>query len=170
MEVFQSNTTAPDFRLSWVLIVLKYLLTLESIIALAALVISQMNSIRESLSNEPRRSFWGVNKLKRRIYEPHSVILSLLQDAPVKLCDFGFAKIDQGDLMTPQFTPYYVAPQVNKRTECTKACLLLLRSSKWHDNMINKNCMHSRPGTWGSKKTPEGKVWNYPYLTNSLHL
>uniref|UniRef100_A0AAX7UCE9 Protein kinase domain-containing protein n=1 Tax=Astatotilapia calliptera TaxID=8154 RepID=A0AAX7UCE9_ASTCA len=42
----------------------------------------------------------------------HSVILSVLQDAPVKLCDFGFAKIDQGDLMTPQFTPYYVAPQV----------------------------------------------------------
>lgn len=36
-----------------------------------------------------------------------------LQDAPVKLCDFGFAKIDQGDLMTPQFTPYYVAPQVS---------------------------------------------------------
>ncbi|XP_043924553.1 MAP kinase-activated protein kinase 5 [Protopterus annectens] len=33
-------------------------------------------------------------------------------DAPVKLCDFGFAKLDQGDLMTPQFTPYYVAPQV----------------------------------------------------------
>lgn len=37
------------------------------------------------------------------------------QDAPVKLCDFGFAKIDQGDLMTPQFTPYYVAPQVEVR-------------------------------------------------------
>lgn len=37
---------------------------------------------------------------------------SFPQDAPVKLCDFGFAKIDQGDLMTPQFTPYYVAPQV----------------------------------------------------------
>lgn len=36
-----------------------------------------------------------------------------MQDAPVKLCDFGFAKIDQGDLMTPQFTPYYVAPQVS---------------------------------------------------------
>ena len=31
----------------------------------------------------------------------------------MKLCDFGFAKIDQGDLMTPQFTPYYVAPQVS---------------------------------------------------------
>ena len=42
----------------------------------------------------------------------HFVILSFPQDAPVKLCDFGFAKIDQGDLMTPQFTPYYVAPQV----------------------------------------------------------
>uniref|UniRef100_A0A8C8TQF3 non-specific serine/threonine protein kinase n=1 Tax=Peromyscus maniculatus bairdii TaxID=230844 RepID=A0A8C8TQF3_PERMB len=35
-----------------------------------------------------------------------------IKDAPVKLCDFGFAKVDQGDLMTPQFTPYYVAPQV----------------------------------------------------------
>lgn len=41
------------------------------------------------------------------------------QDAPVKLCDFGFAKIDQGDLMTPQFTPYYVAPQV-KQTQTEK--------------------------------------------------
>lgn len=46
------------------------------------------------------------------IHAAHSVILSFPQDAPVKLCDFGFAKIDQGDLMTPQFTPYYVAPQV----------------------------------------------------------
>lgn len=33
-------------------------------------------------------------------------------DAPIKLCDFGFAKLDKGDLMTPQFTPYYVSPQV----------------------------------------------------------
>ena len=30
----------------------------------------------------------------------------------IKLADFGFAKIDNGDLTTPQFTPYYVAPQV----------------------------------------------------------
>uniref|UniRef100_A0A8C5NA36 MAP kinase-activated protein kinase 5 n=1 Tax=Gouania willdenowi TaxID=441366 RepID=A0A8C5NA36_GOUWI len=43
---------------------------------------------------------------------PHPLLLLFSQDAPVKLCDFGFAKIDQGDLMTPQFTPYYVAPQV----------------------------------------------------------
>ena len=33
-------------------------------------------------------------------------------DVKVKLADFGFAKIDNGDLTTPQFTPYYVAPQV----------------------------------------------------------
>ena len=30
----------------------------------------------------------------------------------IKLADFGFAKIDRGDLVTPQFTPYYVSPQV----------------------------------------------------------
>ena len=30
----------------------------------------------------------------------------------VKLSDFGFAKVDDGTLMTPHFTPYYVAPQV----------------------------------------------------------
>lgn len=30
----------------------------------------------------------------------------------VKLADFGFAKVDKGDLVTPQFTPYYVSPQV----------------------------------------------------------
>lgn len=28
------------------------------------------------------------------------------------MCDFGFAKIDNGDLATPQFTPYYASPQV----------------------------------------------------------
>lgn len=48
------------------------------------------------------------------VHAAHLAILSSPQDAPVKLCDFGFAKIDQGDLMTPQFTPYYVAPQVKK--------------------------------------------------------
>ena len=37
---------------------------------------------------------------------------SKLDDSPIKLCDFGFAKQDNGDLSTPQFTPYYVAPQV----------------------------------------------------------
>jgi len=33
-------------------------------------------------------------------------------DVIVQLTDFGFAKIDKGNLMTPQFTPYYVSPQV----------------------------------------------------------
>lgn len=35
-----------------------------------------------------------------------------LQDAEIKLTDFGFAKVDDGNLQTPHFTPYYVAPQV----------------------------------------------------------
>jgi len=34
------------------------------------------------------------------------------ENVHLKLGDFGFAKIDNGDLRTPQFTPYYVAPQV----------------------------------------------------------
>ncbi|KAI8478601.1 MAP kinase-activated protein kinase 5 [Branchiostoma belcheri] len=34
-----------------------------------------------------------------------------LQNVTIKLADFGFAKEDVG-LVTPQFTPYYVAPQV----------------------------------------------------------
>ena len=34
------------------------------------------------------------------------------QEVIIKLADFGFAKIDRGDLVTPQFTPYYVSPQV----------------------------------------------------------
>ena len=36
----------------------------------------------------------------------------LPQEADIKLSDFGFAKIDDGNLQTPYFTPYYVAPQV----------------------------------------------------------
>ena len=35
----------------------------------------------------------------------------------IKLSDFGFAKIDNGDMKTPQFTPYYVAPQILKAQE-----------------------------------------------------
>lgn len=39
-------------------------------------------------------------------------VLLFLQDAEIKLTDFGFAKVDDGNLQTPHFTPYYVAPQV----------------------------------------------------------
>jgi len=41
-----------------------------------------------------------------------SFLLSCNQKVIIKLADFGFAKIDRGDLVTPQFTPYYVSPQV----------------------------------------------------------
>lgn len=48
----------------------------------------------------------------------------------MKLCDFGFAKIDQGDLMTPQFTPYYVAPQVSISVSAT-GCVTRLSIDKF---------------------------------------
>lgn len=41
-----------------------------------------------------------------------SFLLPWKQKVVIKLADFGFAKIDRGDLVTPQFTPYYVSPQV----------------------------------------------------------
>jgi hypothetical protein len=34
------------------------------------------------------------------------------EGAALKLSDFGFAKLDRGDLVTPVFTPYYVPPQI----------------------------------------------------------
>lgn len=66
-----------------------------------------------------------LKHLRRIVYE---LLLSFfaLQDAPVKLCDFGFAKIDQGDLTTPQFTPYYVAPQVQKGQKIMSAFFSLI--------------------------------------------
>uniref|UniRef100_A0A671UUF3 non-specific serine/threonine protein kinase n=1 Tax=Sparus aurata TaxID=8175 RepID=A0A671UUF3_SPAAU len=67
--------------------------------------ISQHRHFTEKMASQ-------VTKQLLHIHAARFVILSFPQDAPVKLCDFGFAKIDQGDLMTPQFTPYYVAPQV----------------------------------------------------------
>ena len=42
----------------------------------------------------------------------YSCFLFFTQKVVIKLADFGFAKIDRGDLVTPQFTPYYVSPQV----------------------------------------------------------
>ena len=51
-----------------------------------------------------------------RDLKPENLLLLRHTDNPddvcVKLADFGFAKVDNGDLTTPQFTPYYVAPQV----------------------------------------------------------
>lgn len=54
--------------------------------------------------------------IAHRDLKPENLLLlkrtSDQNEVRVKLADFGFAKIDNGDLATPQFTPYYVAPQV----------------------------------------------------------
>lgn len=53
-----------------------------------------------------------MNLIPAAILHTLLLFLKLLQDVIIKLADFGFAKIDRGDLVTPQFTPYYVSPQV----------------------------------------------------------
>lgn len=54
--------------------------------------------------------------IAHRDIKPENLLLLRRTDNPedvcVKLADFGFAKVDNGDLTTPQYTPYYVAPQV----------------------------------------------------------
>ncbi|XP_003383677.1 PREDICTED: MAP kinase-activated protein kinase 5-like [Amphimedon queenslandica] len=54
--------------------------------------------------------------IAHRDIKPENLLLlkpaSNPEDVVIKLSDFGFAKVDNGDLKTPQFTPYYVAPQV----------------------------------------------------------
>lgn len=56
-----------------------------------------------------------LNIAHRDIKPENLLLLNKTEDPDkvhIKLSDFGFAKIDNGDLKTPQFTPYYVAPQV----------------------------------------------------------
>ena len=54
--------------------------------------------------------------IAHRDLKPENLLLLQKEDdqkqVRIKLADFGFAKVDNGDLTTPQFTPYYVAPQV----------------------------------------------------------
>ncbi|XP_046371594.2 MAP kinase-activated protein kinase 5-like [Haliotis rufescens] len=51
--------------------------------------------------------------IAHRDLKPENLLLTnATKEATVKLSDFGFAKFDDGDLKTPHFTPYYVAPQV----------------------------------------------------------
>lgn len=54
--------------------------------------------------------------IAHRDLKPENLLLLNKTQEPrqvhIKLSDFGFAKVDNGDLKTPQFTPYYVAPQV----------------------------------------------------------
>ena len=50
----------------------------------------------------------------------------------MKLSDFGFAKVDDGNLMTPHFTPYYVAPQVKLNIITSeKVASFPVRTSVW---------------------------------------
>ena len=45
--------------------------------------------------------------------KPENLLYNRAEEgSTLKLCDFGFAKIDNGDMATPQFTPYYASPQV----------------------------------------------------------
>ncbi|ESO07938.1 hypothetical protein HELRODRAFT_75608, partial [Helobdella robusta] len=48
-----------------------------------------------------------------RDLKPENLLLNNdTEDAIIKLSDFGFAKLDEGNLKTPNFTPYFAAPQV----------------------------------------------------------
>ncbi|XP_060569300.1 MAP kinase-activated protein kinase 5-like isoform X2 [Ruditapes philippinarum] len=51
--------------------------------------------------------------IAHRTLKPENILLAdNTEEAELKLSDFGFAKVDDGSLQTPYFTPYYVAPQV----------------------------------------------------------
>uniref|UniRef100_H2Y940 Protein kinase domain-containing protein n=1 Tax=Ciona savignyi TaxID=51511 RepID=H2Y940_CIOSA len=58
------------------------------------------------------RHLHGMNIAHRDLKPENLLYKNSSEESPIKLCDFGFAKLDNGDLMTPQFTPYYVSPQV----------------------------------------------------------
>lgn len=54
----------------------------------------------------------SFNVAHRDLKPENLLLLDKSENVIIKLADFGFAKIDRGDLVTPQFTPYYVSPQV----------------------------------------------------------
>ncbi|KAK7087713.1 MAP kinase-activated protein kinase 5-like [Littorina saxatilis] len=57
-----------------------------------------------------------------RDLKPENLLLTdKTERAMLKLSDFGFAKEDNGNLMTPRFTPYYVSPQVLEAQRHQKA-------------------------------------------------
>ena len=52
--------------------------------------------------------------MAHRDLKPENLLLKEnTESIHVKIADFGFAKVDRGDLITPQFTPYYASPQVD---------------------------------------------------------
>ncbi|KAI0240481.1 MAP kinase-activated protein kinase 5 [Lamellibrachia satsuma] len=69
----------------------------------------------------------SLNIAHRDIKPENLLLKDNTEDAVVKLSDFGFAKVDDGTLMTPHFTPYYVAPQVleaQQRQARERYCIL----------------------------------------------
>ncbi|XP_071946278.1 MAP kinase-activated protein kinase 5-like [Antedon mediterranea] len=81
--------------------------------------------IRQQRGFTESRAVDYATQVAKAVYRCHSLNIAhrdlkpenlLLKDnsenSVVKLSDFGFAKYDDGNLMTPNYTPYYVAPQV----------------------------------------------------------
>lgn len=58
------------------------------------------------------------HRIAHRDLKPENLLYSNKSDGAIlKLADFGFAKVDNGDLQTPLYTPYYAAPQILKAKE-----------------------------------------------------
>ncbi|KAK2161892.1 hypothetical protein LSH36_108g06046 [Paralvinella palmiformis] len=78
----------------------------------------------------------SLNIAHRDIKPENLLLKDNSEDALIKLSDFGFAKIDEGDLTTPHFTPYYVAPQVleaQKQRAREKYCIMSQASPYTYD-------------------------------------
>lgn len=54
----------------------------------------------------------SLNVAHRDLKPENLLLKDNSEELEIRLSDFGFAKIDDGNLQTPHFTPYYVAPQV----------------------------------------------------------
>lgn len=62
------------------------------------------------------------NNVAHRDLKPENLLLKDNScDMIIKLTDFGFAKVDHGNLTTPHFTPYYVSPQILEASKFQKA-------------------------------------------------
>lgn len=70
--------------------------------------------------------------IAHRDLKPENLLYSsTAEDAPLKLADFGFAKLDRGDLVTPVYTPYYVPQEIlaAQRVQQDKKAGLLPKSA-----------------------------------------